>query len=546
MATALTAAAVALQRASGAPTSEFGSHPDEAAHLVTGLMMGEFLRSFDWLDPIGFSADYYMHYPKVAIGHWPPVFYLVQGIWTSVFGSSRQSLLLLMAVVATTLGWLLYRSIRRRTSVWIAAAGAFGFLLLPAVQRYTGSVMAESLVALFAYLAAESYARYLDAPSARRSLLFGVWASLAILTKGNGFALALLPFLAVALSGRWRVVRRWDFYAAALPVVLLCLPFYWLTLSMQQNGWRESSPGVGFALSSAPYYTLELFRQLGPAASVLAVAALIGEAARYRGRWTSTTACMSSLVLSVWAFQVCVPCGLEWRHLVASLAPGVYLAAVGFDEVQRFLLRLAPARAAWVRGGCAALVLSAAAMQFRVPMKQFDGFSPLVERMNAFDQGGDAVWLISSDAVGEGMFIAEAALRQPDPTRVVLRSSKFLASSRWDGRNYHSSLETPEEILAKLEAAPVGYAVVDQTADVANAGPHHEKLLAALQSASDRWELVETRPVERRGSRRQDGALVYRLRGYDPKERQTIQVGMQEMLGGQLEKSGRSRAVWRR
>src|ERR1700737_1922031 len=76
---------VSLQVASGAYHSEFGGYPDEPAHYVTSLMVHDYIAQMHWFSPTQFAEDYYAHYPKVAMGHWPPLLYVVQGAWMLIF-----------------------------------------------------------------------------------------------------------------------------------------------------------------------------------------------------------------------------------------------------------------------------------------------------------------------------------------------------------------------------------------------------------------------------------------------------------------------------
>jgi len=69
-----------LQWISGAFDSEFGGHPDEAAHYVTGLMHHDYIAGLDLTSPLRFAENYYIHYPRICIGHWPPFFYAVQSV----------------------------------------------------------------------------------------------------------------------------------------------------------------------------------------------------------------------------------------------------------------------------------------------------------------------------------------------------------------------------------------------------------------------------------------------------------------------------------
>ena len=62
---------------------------------------------------MAFAEGYYLHYPKVALGHWPPVFYMVQAIWMLLLPPSRATAMLLMALVTTTTATMLYYTARR-------------------------------------------------------------------------------------------------------------------------------------------------------------------------------------------------------------------------------------------------------------------------------------------------------------------------------------------------------------------------------------------------------------------------------------------------
>src|SRR5689334_18072161 len=90
--------AIALQLVQGAYRNDRPDNHDEPAHIVTGLMAREYLVSGASRLPMEFARDYYLHYPKVAIGHWPPVFYAEQALWTLIFPTSRGSLLVMLAL----------------------------------------------------------------------------------------------------------------------------------------------------------------------------------------------------------------------------------------------------------------------------------------------------------------------------------------------------------------------------------------------------------------------------------------------------------------
>jgi hypothetical protein len=58
-----------------------GTHADEAAHVITSLMVRDYAVSGFHLSPRAFAEQYYLAYPKVAFGIWP-----AQPCWLAVAG----------------------------------------------------------------------------------------------------------------------------------------------------------------------------------------------------------------------------------------------------------------------------------------------------------------------------------------------------------------------------------------------------------------------------------------------------------------------------
>lgn len=177
--------AAGLTWASGAFQAEFVGNPDEAAHYVTGLMVRDYVAAGLPRGPLRFAENYYLHYPKVALGRWPPGFYLLQTAWTMVFSPSRLSILLSMAALA--------------------------------------------------------YGKFLDQPRWREAIVFSVLAVLAIMTHGKTLALALLPGFAILIGRRLDLLRRACFWFPALPVLVICGPWY----MVGGQGSAAPAPGGG-------------------------------------------------------------------------------------------------------------------------------------------------------------------------------------------------------------------------------------------------------------------------------------------------------------
>ncbi|RYD35713.1 MAG: phospholipid carrier-dependent glycosyltransferase, partial [Verrucomicrobiaceae bacterium] len=215
----LLALTLMLQIRSGAYQSDFGGHADEAAHVVTGLMVRDYLAGPLWsgIHPMRYAEEYYNRFPKVAIGHYPPAFYLVEGVWL-LPSRTKTALLLLPAFLTAFTGWIVFMAGRRLMSFSAALAAAVLFTLMHLVQSYTAIVMSDMLLVIWCLLATLAFARFLSTGSAKWSLAFGTLAAAAILTKGSGLLLALVPPAAILLTGRWKTALAPKLWLAPLPV----------------------------------------------------------------------------------------------------------------------------------------------------------------------------------------------------------------------------------------------------------------------------------------------------------------------------------------
>src|ERR1700722_9448309 len=242
---ALLLAAIGFQILGNAYGSEFGGYPDESAHFITGLMIRDYIASGFHQGPMRYAENYYLHYPKVAFGMWGPLLHFTEAGWMLVFPPSRITILVLMALITALTAFFLYRALRDEVGTPLAFLTAILFIAVPNVQTYTAMVMSDGLVALMDFLAAMAFARYLDTKDWKYSAQFGVFATLSILTKGNGVALVFLPLFAMIFAGKLGLLKRGSLWVSAIPLILVALPWQVFSAKML-NGIAERQPGWVF------------------------------------------------------------------------------------------------------------------------------------------------------------------------------------------------------------------------------------------------------------------------------------------------------------
>ncbi len=506
---------VLFQYLGGVYVSELGGHPDEPAHYVTGLMIRDYLASGFHSGPMTYAKDYYDHYPKVALGNWPPFFYVIQSAWTLPFSPSHASVLRLMAVLAALLAVLLFLALKKEFGPAKAAFGTILFLALPLVQQHSGYVMTEIPVALLSLLAALCFARFLEREETLDSLLFGLFAALAILTKGSGLMLALVPPLALLFSRKFHLLKKPSFWYPALIVLVLCGPWTWKFREEARAGWMEGDPSWHFTKQALVYYPWKLVLAVGIG---LALMAVIGLAAKlFSGAkpnpppalWSAAGA----LLFAVLFMHLLVPCGLEPRHLVPALPALVMFIIAGTDCLAQWLQRTgqSPRSSATLAYGLvAALFLTGA---FTVKPKGYSGFSLAAQDILNDPANAKAVMLISSDATGEGIFISEIAVREKRPGHTVRRASKVLASSSWSGGGYQAKYENETDLMKFLEKEPLRLLVLDESIPNDRRVAHHDLLRRTVTDNPARFTLLKTYPVTRGGFPQSQNIQVFRFNG---------------------------------
>jgi 4-amino-4-deoxy-L-arabinose transferase-like glycosyltransferase len=275
----LCAAAVSFQLFAGAYHTDLAQHTDESAQFITGLMLFDYVTTELGSNPRAFAENYYLHYPKVAFGHWPPLFFLAEAAGFWLFGPSKASALILVELTTLVMVLCLYRRLRRINGSYLSLLTGLCLLALPMVRKFSSVVLSDMMTASLMTLAVFSFTDFVISGKLRDSLWFGIWSSLALLTKGNAAALAFLPPLAVLMTGRLSLLRSWKFWFSAVLVVATCAPWYLFTMRLALN----VSGSGGHLSGNYVHYNIErlpsLFQYLG--LGILSIAAL-GTAGAFR------------------------------------------------------------------------------------------------------------------------------------------------------------------------------------------------------------------------------------------------------------------------
>jgi hypothetical protein len=492
------ALAGSLQLWNGAYSSDLGADPDEPAHAVTALMLRDYLAEGLWAGehPLRFAAAYYERLPKVALGHYPPGFYALAGLWLLPLPSPGWLMVLMAMLVASLASITTVLGLHCGLGRKLAGAAGLGFILLPLSQDLACLVMSDSLLSCGLLLSTWQFARFMEKPTALRSLSFGALAAATILTKGSGVALALVPVGCIVLLHRWSLLSNWRLWLGALPVLLTAVPWILGTMHITQEG-MSGIPVRDYIPIAAEFYAGAANYCFGPA---LLIVAAVGACLAFRRGLTPLPVALGVLFVAVVLLYLVSPTGTSSRYLL-PLAPPLLLAAASIGRRLEHKHRRMVAAGLLLLSGLTWLAVNPS------QPKQTTGYSRLIAKLAEKQETGRI--LVVSDARGEGGVVAAVAfgLRSSTKPWSVLRGSKFLSVSDWIGRNYVLKYSDSSTMQTALKEAEVDFVVIDTGVPELLQTEHHR---LALAWAANR-EVYAIEPAVRQESSSTSELRAYRL-----------------------------------
>jgi Dolichyl-phosphate-mannose-protein mannosyltransferase len=501
-------AAFLIQGLSGSFQTEFGNWPDAAGHVINSLLIRDYMDGHIGENPVRYAERYYVHYPKVSIGMWPPLYYVVAASWMRVFGVSRVTLLTLAAVSVALLALLVAWFVRKMHGLGWGFAAGLTTLFLPQIMVGYTLFLLEVPVAAMQLAALLALIRYFEGGRLRQAALFGVLASAAMLTKGNAMALFLLPPLLVAVTGSWWVFRKPGIYLAGLIVLVIAMPWQLYSLKIHNDTALVDPIGLPFAISrviNLAEYIRIIWAGVGPAIFLVSLVGIISVIERLRKTYFALSsqprasardyseALSAAGILSLWisslVFHAIAPIpNQDGRYMTTVYACTVPLFAEG-------IWRLATLRADWssrrlnaravaIGGATMAIFLVFTFMFVPLSPMGFEYVNRLIQQSEHDSRGG--LIFVCSDANGEGAAIVETAFSdRRRPGRYVLRASKYLSDNTWSPSQHNPVLASHGEILKMLHDYGVEFAIVDLNYSLWR--EDREALLSALQSDPQHW-----------------------------------------------------------
>ncbi|MGD1021732.1 MAG: glycosyltransferase family 39 protein [Candidatus Sulfotelmatobacter sp.] len=489
---------------------EFDYYIDEAQHAVTGLFVADFLHDLPLRHPVQYAYLYYAQYPAVAILHWPPLFYLFEGMSFLLLGPSVVSARLTVIFFSVVLLYQWFLLVEELQDSYTAAISTAVLGLLPMVLLFEKTVMLEIPSLALCVGAIRHWIRYLD--QGRRSSLyyFGLWLSAALLCKQTSVYLLVFCALTLVVTRKWKQIFSRDALAVATLVAVLAGPFLVLMLFMQGKAVANDLGSHRMSGWERIFYYAETLP--GSFSPVLLVLAALGLLLAWRWNRRGQASLMVCWILAgyltfSWFGQK------EARFAIYWFPPLVYLAVGLLTQFFRVSsLRMT------MRGVAAVLVALLAVPAWSQQRPYISGYKDVASLLvNQYHAG---IVLFDGPVPGNFVFF----MRALDPARHFLILRKVLyADDIRPGENSEQLLHSREDLTDAFRRDGIRFIVVSENLAIR----FDSQRILRDQLRGDQFQLLERFPISsNEASWKGEQLLVYENKQWTPPTDKVLRIRM--------------------
>ncbi len=458
-------------------------------------MIADYVAHHLFSNPLTFAKAYYEHFPRVGLGHWPPMFEAVQAALFLVFGHRGTTAVAFQAIIGGLCAGLPAAIVSPFGKILGLAVG-IAVLFAPAALFLVGTVMADNFLAVLVTLTALGWTAFYHKRTWPSALVFALLAAAAILTKGTGFGLALMPVIYLGIKrDMWFLFNRKAIFSAIV-VGLLTIPWYIATYHLAATGFIYSW-GWAYTRLAIPFFLKAAIDSLGVLTIAGYVVGLYFSVTADAGREPFDVDVFVATSLAMLVIAVIAPADLLERYLIPALPSAAIVAASGLRRLTSLFplsqIRRPPIRSAL----CGAILLLSSASVFHKPHLE-PYHSQRIASYILDAQKPNPLVLVSGSASVEGAVIAAFAERDRAWSHYVVRGTAVLASGNFSGTTYAQRFATPAAMAKWIRDNEIGWLVVQEPIP-ADAFPHDRTLRAALNSNLLGARLVLSVPNQRGG-----------------------------------------------
>jgi hypothetical protein len=499
--------AVGLIISIGITQGEFFFFGDEMRHAMTGVFFRDAMVDQPWSNPVQYAYEYYAKYPALGLVYWPPLFHIVEGVFFLVFGISVLSSRLTILAYALVGVFFWYKIAAREGPQPRALASAFMFPLLPHLLQYERVTMLEIPCVAMCMVALYFWQSFMRAERARDLWWFAAFLSASFYTSQKAAFLAFFVVLHFLVERRWKLLKRWDVWAAGVLSLAIVAPWYFVMLSKLSLSY-ERVAGHDFKHVASTYhltyYPERILPQMGMLLGILGMAGFV---------WAMFRARKEHRFFLVWiaACYVCYTLIQEKsiRHTMIWIPVLVYFALVTVEN-------LLPRRN-WILAAFCVLAAYTLVKALRMETPKLSGIEPIAKYLSMQPESD----VLYYQGFLNGDFIFHIRKYDPQKRRLVAREKQIVAIKVNEGYGTRTILRTPEEVIHMFQEWGIRYAVVESHDFIAGLSPVRMALL------SDRFEMIRSYNIDSTVAYYKNQRItIYRLKGDRKPSEATVTLPM--------------------
>jgi 4-amino-4-deoxy-L-arabinose transferase-like glycosyltransferase len=204
--------------------------PDAPSHALNGVFYKDMIEEMGFLNPTTYAERYYVQYPILTVGMYPPVFYTTEAFFFKVFGI--YPLVPKLAVISFTLLGVnaFFLLCRLWFPVGLSTVASILYLLQPSTLFGQRNVMLEMPALAVSTIAL--YYLYIGTEKGKRWALFlaPLFAALAFLTKQNTIFLIPVWLVWIIARKKWAPLKSGYFILGLVTGLFILVP--WVTVNL--------------------------------------------------------------------------------------------------------------------------------------------------------------------------------------------------------------------------------------------------------------------------------------------------------------------------
>jgi hypothetical protein len=249
---------------------------DSASHALNGVFLRDFFANNGWSSPLTFAVSYFVQYPGITIGFYPPGFAVLLAVFYAVFGVSHAAAQLCVSITTLVLALGIHAlAIRCGMRFWPAFCAGLLAIGFPEMLLWGRQIQPELPAYAFAVWSVYFLFRWIDENRLWQVLLAVVLFVFGLYVKQTICFLAPVLLLIVIVGRGFGAFRQRAVYIAAAVAIVLMVPLAILTLTAGSFNLVQAvaSPDKRSTLQAITYYAQVLPKQVG---WLPLIAALVG------------------------------------------------------------------------------------------------------------------------------------------------------------------------------------------------------------------------------------------------------------------------------